>query len=198
MKLSVMIPSVPGRSENFGKLAMELERQAQGRDVEILGLYDNRTRTVGEKRQALLDLARGTHVVCIDDDDWISEDYLASILEEPMDPYDAVVFQIQHTNLQNKQVTLCEYNPEWTNGYTTRDKSHWRGKPNHIHVVRAEIAKSIPWRTRPRGRQWNIDIDWAVAMCAKLQNIRYIPKVLYYYNFNPRTSETARNNRRNA
>ena len=50
-------------------------------DIEVIVLYDNKKRTIGQKRNALLDLAQGNHLVFLDDDDRISDDYILSIME---------------------------------------------------------------------------------------------------------------------
>ena len=49
--------------------------------MEIIGLFDNKKRSVGEKRQDLLNLAKGQYLVFIDDDDRISDDYISSIIQ---------------------------------------------------------------------------------------------------------------------
>ena len=44
-------------------------------------MFDNKKRSVGEKRQDLLNLAKGQYLVFIDDDDRISDDYISSIIQ---------------------------------------------------------------------------------------------------------------------
>jgi hypothetical protein len=63
MKLSILIPSVPSRRKFFlDRLLDDLEKQIGDRnDVEILVLYDNKKRSLGQKRSDLLNLAHMYH-----------------------------------------------------------------------------------------------------------------------------------------
>ena len=59
IQLSILTPAVPKRMLQIAELCEELERQIGGQPVEHLVLIDNKRRTVGEKRDALLRAARG-------------------------------------------------------------------------------------------------------------------------------------------
>ena len=60
--LSILTPAVPSRMAQLAKLCDELAKQIGGLAVEHLTLLDNKRRSVGLKRQALLDIARGDYV----------------------------------------------------------------------------------------------------------------------------------------
>ena len=77
MHLSILIPSVFDRDP--APLTKKLLGQIGDKAVEVLVLTDNRKRSTGHKRQALLDMARGAYVTYIDDDDDISFDYIHEI-----------------------------------------------------------------------------------------------------------------------
>ena len=77
--LSILISAIPSRWEMARKLFEGLTRVADQR-VEVLLLFDNKRRSVGEKRQALLDIARGEYVTFIDDDDLVAPGYVSEIL----------------------------------------------------------------------------------------------------------------------
>ncbi len=96
MKLSILILTVPKRQKRyFPRLTQHLLEQIGDReDIEVLGLYDNKKRSVGEKRNNLLEIAKGEYLTFIDDDDRIADDYIESItkvidLKSP----DVVVFE---------------------------------------------------------------------------------------------------------
>jgi glycosyltransferase involved in cell wall biosynthesis len=79
-------------------LSQAFEHQIGEFPVEHLILMDNKRRTVGEKRDALLRAAKGNYVAFVDDDDFISPDYVSLILEktiggimERMSPAEATV-----------------------------------------------------------------------------------------------------------
>jgi len=84
-KWSILICTVPNRRDRMQVLYDSLEDQlhrcsaAIGR-VEILVLGDNKARSVGLKRQSLLDIARGEFISFVDDDDKVSVDYVEQIL----------------------------------------------------------------------------------------------------------------------
>ena len=83
MKLSILICTVPSRVGNFLPAAVtELQRQidssGQGQ-VELIYLGDNKQRTVGRKRNDLLQLAQGEYVAFVDDDDRVAPNYISRI-----------------------------------------------------------------------------------------------------------------------
>ena len=74
--LTVMILSIPSRIEKYLiPLLNKLQTQSQNYpEVEILCLVDNKSMSIGEKRQAILNSARGKWVGFMDDDDDINGD----------------------------------------------------------------------------------------------------------------------------
>jgi len=80
MKLSILTPTIPTRASQVAKLQEKIQSQIGNLPVEHLVFCDNRQRSIGAKRQALVDIARGQYVAFVDDDDDISDDYVSSIL----------------------------------------------------------------------------------------------------------------------
>jgi len=79
--LSILTPSVPSRLEQLNALRAMLASQIGDQlAVEHLILIDNKRRTVGEKRDNLLRIALGRYVAFVDDDDFVSEDYINEIV----------------------------------------------------------------------------------------------------------------------
>ena len=74
MKLSIIIPAVPSRFEKARKL-FEFMQANSTDEVEILLLFDNKKRSIGKKREAILELAQGDYFWMVDDDDGIFEVY---------------------------------------------------------------------------------------------------------------------------
>lgn len=198
MKLSILIATITERSDSyFPKLVAELMKQIGDRqDIEIIGFLDNRRRTVGEKRQDLMKLARGEYVVYFDDDDRPSDDYIESIMEalDSNPGTDSVIFDVFYNNLSKGKGFKCIYDPEFKSR-RVGDDGIWRGPPCHIHVIRTSIARSVQWLPYPLGKQWNIDTIWADAVSAKIQSYTKIDRVLYYYDFDPAISETLKRNK---
>lgn len=193
IKLSILIPTVPSRIDlYYPHLIKNLLKQTKCRnDVEILALFDNKKRTLGEKRNDLLKLANGEYLVFIDDDDRISDDYVNSIMTPLYNNLesDCVVFDsITHINNEAKK-TLCKYGIEFANGgYINNNKTEWRGKPAHTMVYKSSIAKKHKFKHISHGE----DVDWVNRAYKDIVKQTRIDKVLYYYDANYNTtSETA-------
>ena len=80
--LEILVPTVTGRADQFRLLWEELCRQALpfGDRVQGYSMCDDKTMSIGAKRQKLLDAAIQTHVVFFDDDDWPYPHYVADIM----------------------------------------------------------------------------------------------------------------------
>src|SRR5688572_12632582 len=83
MKLSILIPTITGRSEMFFALTNKLKAQADvcENKVQIKYLLDDGVMPIGEKRNCLLYLAKGEYVAFVDDDDDVSENYIDLLME---------------------------------------------------------------------------------------------------------------------
>ena len=85
MILSILIPSLKKRNTLLTCLVVNLMQQiytleALG-EVEVLVDVDNKERTTGMKRNALLNRATGKYIVFIDDDDEVPIHYIEEILK---------------------------------------------------------------------------------------------------------------------
>ena len=83
MKLSILVCALEKREE-FHKTLMPVlgtQKAAFKDEVEILVEIDNGEKSIGTKRNLLLERAKGDYIVFIDDDDMISDTYVSRILE---------------------------------------------------------------------------------------------------------------------
>jgi glycosyltransferase involved in cell wall biosynthesis len=102
MILSILICSVEieERQIKLKKLVSELHRQISKNYaeeiVEILVDTDNMTKSVGQKRNDLISKAKGHFVCFIDDDDFITENYLSTILNHLNIGIDILLIGISH------------------------------------------------------------------------------------------------------
>ena len=186
-----MIPAVLDRLGS--ELLVELQRQQEaltvGDHVEILCLYDNRKRSTGRKRQALLDLAQGDFVTCLDDDDGIAPDYLdkvtTAIIQNPA--VDVIVFN-DLSSLNGEPPFTVITGIEYENEQCRKDDNgRWvdiHRKPWHWCVWNAKLAKGA---TFPDGY---IDDDWywLRQMLPQVKTQFRIPEVLHFYKFNSKTT----------
>ena len=196
--LSVLIPSIEERRDNFlSRIVGELGRQAlpYGEKVEVLTLVDNREISVGEKRNRLLEMANGEHLVFIDDDDRIAPNYLDEIMGaiDTIKPLDCIVYDCICTITSwNGRVSArlhCKYGVEY--GYTNDGRGNWTGKPAHTMVWRSEIAKRHRYPNTSAGE----DIDWVRRACVDIMHQHRIDKVLYYYDNDMRLSSSSQGTR---
>lgn len=191
INLSILILTVPSRINSFyPALLNNLQKQIGTRnDIEVIGLYDNKTRTVGAKRNELVKLAQGKFLTFIDDDDRISDDYISSIINtiESSPDADCIVFDcITTINNDPNQVTYSKYSINYP---YKQEGNQWRGKPAHTMVWLSSIAKKHLYTAKNYGE----DIEWVIRACVDIKNEVRIDKVLYYYDFNSSTTETRGN-----
>ena len=191
VKLSILVPTVPSRIDAFyPKLIKELLNQIGSRnDIEVIGLFDNKKRTVGEKRQNLLNLANGEYLVFIDDDDRISKDYVIDIMNtiETNPSVDCIVFNCI-CSIEGGYGKLCKYGIEFEYG-DILDGKEWRGKPAHTMVYKSSIAKKHSYISSNFGE----DINWVKRASQDIKTQVRIDKVLYYYDCKSNTTSETRN-----
>jgi hypothetical protein len=81
VKLTIAIPSIPSRIRmNLQPLFSRLMNQIGDRkDVEVLSILDNKSMTIGRKKQFLYEIAQGKYTAIIDDDDDVTDDYVSEV-----------------------------------------------------------------------------------------------------------------------
>jgi len=184
--LSILVPTVPRRLTTFFPKSIQalLDQIIDPKEVELLGLFDNKSRSTGEKRNALLDIARGKYLVFLDDDDWVEPNWLDTILPYLDEDPDVVVYHAMLYWPDGRNM-LCTYDIATTE---CKDISPqlYIGHAAHIHPWRSSIAKSLRFADKVFGE----DTEWSSQLC-KLAKVQLsIPRVLYHYVFNLATSET--------
>jgi len=190
IKLTILVPTVPNRYNNFYLRLMcnLLEQIKPYNDIELIGLFDNKKRSIGLKRDEMLKLAQGEYLVFIDDDDRISEDYVKEIMDAlyKNPNTDCVVFDC--ICCVNGSATIYgKYGIEFENS-KINDGKESRGKPAHTMVYKSSIAKKHNFNDMQNGE----DFNWIFRACLDIKHQTRIDKVLYYYDaeYNT-TSETA-------
>lgn len=182
MKLSILIPAVFDRQSWL--IYNHLLSQADGKDVEILALFDNRKRSIGAKRQALLDAANGDFICHLDDDDWVSDDYIDSLLGAiSSNPTVDVITFGQECSLNDEakfKVRIC---------VTAENEQPWQlaGVWQDIHrkpwmwcCWRRRFANRFPHPqlTAPEDRLW-LELVWPHIL-----TYYKMDKVLHFYRYN--------------
>jgi glycosyltransferase involved in cell wall biosynthesis len=146
MILSILICAVEieERQIKLKKLVSELHKQISKNYaeeiVEILVDADNMTKSVGQKRNDLISKAKGNFVCFIDDDDFITENYLSTILNHLNIGIDILLIGISHIeNGINKTKILPSL---FIDNLTTNEVVF---KTNHFHLCphKKSIAELI-------------------------------------------------------
>jgi hypothetical protein len=188
--LSILTPAVPSRIRQLETLCAELERQIGGLPVEHLTLLDNKRRTVGEKRDALLRAAKGKYVAFVDDDDWVSGDYVQSLLTSAATSPDVITFLQEAT--VNRTKALIEFklgnpnepfpanHPNAIYELGTVKRNAW-----HVCAWRRSLALQSGFPATNYGEDW----AYAAPLCAAAKLETHIPKVLHFYRHSAETTE---------
>ncbi len=187
---SILIPAVPMRIASTSATAqfLKLSAMASGHPVEVLMLADNKRRTVGKKRQALLDVAKGKYVSWVDDDDFVSPDYIDMLLpaldhHEP----DVVVFPIDVTLTSRAGVRRGRVDPglDHPNEELQDLPILTLRKPAHLAVWKREIAVVAGFPDL----MWGEDRVFMERACAIAKTWVRVDRVLYHYMWNETVSE---------
>jgi len=174
IELSILTPTIPSRKEQLSKLSEKIAKQSNDLAVEHLSFADNRTRTIGAKRQALLDIARGEYIAFVDDDDDIEPNYILEILLATMKGPDVITFeQNSYYNGAFSKVIFGLNNcdePFQPNGITLR-------APWHVCVWKRELVKTCQFGESNYGE----DIIWCRQARARIKTSLHIDKTLCTY-----------------
>jgi glycosyltransferase involved in cell wall biosynthesis len=188
MKLSILIPTLESRKDSFYELFDDLDDQigdiqGQFSKVEIHFLRDSGEKSVGAKRQQLLEWATGDYIAFVDDDDMVPDDYVSKIL-------DAIK---EHDMLFGVEPDCCSLSGElhWLSNGTTEPFEHsikhqkWEKKdgvylryPNHLNAVRRDLALEVGFKDMGHGE----DRDYSDRLKPLLKTEAPIDGVIYHYN----------------
>lgn len=152
--------------------------QSKGLPVEMLALMDNRFRSVGLKRNALVEIARGKYLAFCDDDDMVSPDYSETLCDMARVDVDVLCFN-QLANWNGNESTI-EFRIHYPVNGIFRTGGITRRFPWHVCAWRREIARQCIFTDRMFGE----DLDFALQAEEITKTEAYIPKTLHYYTHN--------------
>jgi glycosyltransferase involved in cell wall biosynthesis len=187
--LSILIASIPTRVGRTAALVQNLCEQIEAISppplVEILVLTDNKFRTIGEKRQSLVDIANGTHIVFIDDDDTVADTYISEIVSALRSDPDVVTFQ-QLATLVGHGVAIVNFDLRHPQDEVWQPSQTIKRRPWHKCPWRRSLANRCTFPSKNYGE----DVDWANQINGIASTQIHIPKILYYYVWNAQTTST--------
>jgi glycosyltransferase involved in cell wall biosynthesis len=198
IKFSILILSIPSRNESLMAAMKQLQEQAdatgQGKAVEILVLLDNKSKSIAEKRNDLLQAARGKYIAFLDDDDAVSKDYMSAILQA-IDANDVDCITFNQWCTINGEPMDVEFGIGNPHGQLWRDEDGFLGDikrpPYHMCVWRREIAQSEVFNSvYGANGQSSEDIDWLMRLYPKVQTEHHISDALHGYIYSSQTTES--------
>ena len=189
-KFSVLIPATPKRITThliplFNKLSEQVESLLNPKDVEILTFLDNKRRSIGYKRDALVQIARGRYLAFVDDDDQVSKYYIKEIVEV-IDNHDVDVITFNQWCSFNNQPKLPVYfklgHPvnEPVPGPYGATRPPW-----HICAWRTQLVQQFRFPDSMYGEDWH----WCLRCNAVAKTSHHIDKFLHAYIFNDAVTE---------
>lgn len=189
---SVLVPAIPSRWEPLGALVRNLCGQAAGHDgAEILVWMDNKRRSIGCKRDDLVQAAHGEYLAFVDDDDGVPDDYVETALNQIAANPGTDVFTFEQSCWYNGlgpfTVTFGLGNPDEEMHLRPEGGNYAdiRRAAGHSCIWRAEIAKSV------RFEDWGYfeDTQWAEQLRKRAEREVFIPRVMHLYRYDDLVSE---------
>lgn len=179
MKFSILTPTIPGRETQLA--ALQAKIAAQPGDIEHLVLCDNRARSIGAKRQALMDIARGDYVAFVDDDDDISDDYVASLLTAIQSGADCITFH--QRAIYNGIESEVRFGVKHQDGPFTPGGITLRA-PWHVCAWKRDIVTGCQFLETNYGE----DLAWCLQARRRIKTGFHIPRILHTYRHDAATT----------
>jgi cellulose synthase/poly-beta-1,6-N-acetylglucosamine synthase-like glycosyltransferase len=182
--LTIMLPTTVDRRPLFEDLLREIiyqiENSGCGNLIQILIDEDNKERSIGRKRQELLELAEGDFVVGIDSDDWIDQNYIVEIMKALQANPDT-----DHVGFEEE----CCINGEYSKSIFSIQHCRWDENKYGYDHVRCANPKSVIRRTKALqvgypDLRYAEDIAFSEAVTPLLTSEVFINKPLYKYRHN--------------
>lgn len=180
--LSILICSLESRRDLLKRLLDNLFSQMTDQ-VQILINVDNGEKETGQKRNELLESAKGKYIAFIDDDDNVSNDYISLILESVSNDCDVVGMHLLMTVNNNPDSECRTYHSiKYASWYDKPDPDR-KGKkvyfrcPNHLNPVKRELALQVKFPNITIQE----DSDYSHRLYPLLKTESYIEKPIYYY-----------------
>lgn len=183
MKLTIAIPTIQSRVEQFDKLftfiAGQIYENNLSEFVELIYLCDNKEITIGEKRNRLVAMAKGDYLVMIDDDDNVHDNYVKWVYEALKENPDCVGYKelcVYAKGITKKSVFSKKYR-QWQDNFGGFD---FVRTPFYKSPLRIEIYKDHPFQNISFGE----DHEFAKIIYHFLKAEVFIDEFMYIYQHN--------------
>lgn len=171
--LTVAVPTIPGRESVLSRCLWSITAQAS-ESVETLVIPG--PGQLGDKANLAAEAATGRHMVLVDDDDYLSADFMAHVLPALEADPDFVGYWVLQV------VNLKFYGRAFTRG----DMGGF-GRIAHGPVPKG-VTRTTIWRDTPMGNHYTADRDWCRVVYPKIASHSFIDRDLYVYDHVERSS----------
>jgi hypothetical protein len=192
LKFAILIATIETRKPQFEKLRSFIQSQIVKNSLigqcEIVQISDNKEISVGLKRQRLLELANSNYVAFIDDDDWVSDDYLKMIVNSiDLHAPDSIGFLIRCT-FDGSSPIMAKASNKYADWAEDIDGYKYVRTPYHKTPIRRDLAVQIGFKDI----RYAEDHDYSRRLKAAslIRKEDFIDSPLYYYSYvheNPNT-----------
>ena len=192
LKFAILIATIETRKTQFEKLRSFIQSQIVKNSLvgecEIVHISDNKEISVGLKRQRLLELANSDYVAFIDDDDWVSEDYLPAIMNSINSNFpDSIGFLIRCT-FDGSVPIIAKASNKYSDWAEDTDGYKYVRTPYHKTPIKRDLAIQIGFKDI----RYAEDHDYSRRLKAAglIRKEDFIDLPLYYYSYvheNPNT-----------
>jgi glycosyltransferase involved in cell wall biosynthesis len=172
-RLSLLVCSLEARHRDLCRLTNCLQPQMSDA-VELLINIDAGQKTIGQKRNELLEQAAGDYIAFIDDDDLVADDYVEKVLAAVATGPDCCGMEGIIT-LDGKDPRRFIHSLRYREWFE-RDGVYYRN-PNHLSPVKRELALKIGF---PEKNYWE-DRDYSARLLPLFHREVYIDGPIYYY-----------------
>lgn len=161
MLLSILTPSMPKRAAKLAALA-DIINPWLGPDIEWLVITDERPS--GPKRNEMMDAAKGTYLLHLDDDDRLSADFPEKVLPELQGHADLVMYDAIASLNGSPFFRVCigmDHENEQPKHLPGGRFSDIRRRPWHFNCWRTTLARQARF---PQEHVGNEDAIWLEQM----------------------------------
>lgn len=183
-KLSILIPTLSSRTEQCLTLVDSLLDQIEKSNypVEVVTLYDEGQKSIGTKRNELIQMSKGEYICFVDDDDRIASNYIELIM-------DGIAHDVDCCSLRGvitwngMDAAIFEHSIKYKAYIETENSIKYERFPNHLNCIRKSIANQFHFPDI----SFSEDTDWATQIFKSglIKTEHYIDAVIYHYDFIP-------------
>lgn len=184
MKLSILIPTTQSRMDMTMNLVDTLLDQVEKGNyvglVEVVTLWDQGEKSIGTKRNELVQMAQGEYFCFVDSDDEVSAQYIEHLMDGIEKGVDCCSLRGIIT-WDGTRPQFFEHSLIYNEYKTTENAITYERFPNHLNCIKKSLVFDIKFPEINHGE----DTDWAsqVHKAGVLKTEHYIDSVIYHYKF---------------